>query len=85
MAHVPGVSLNNQEHKVKILGDSHLRGTATKIDRYLNTKFKVCSWIEHGANTEELVNTLEKDFKCLGKKDVIVINGGANDSGSKRN
>jgi lysophospholipase L1-like esterase len=70
---------------VKIVGDSYLRGTATKIDQYLNPKFEVCSWIEPDANTEELVNTLEKDFKCLGKKDVIVINGGANDIGSKRN
>ena len=31
------------------------------------------------------LSTLEKDFKCLGKKDVIVINGKANDIGSKRN
>jgi lysophospholipase L1-like esterase len=68
-----------------MVGDSHLRGTATKIDQYLNTKFEVCSWIKPGANTEELVNTLEKDFKCVGKIDVIVINGGANDIGSKRN
>jgi len=83
-AHVRGATLN-KEHKVRILGDSHLRGTATKIDQYLNTKFEVCSWIKPGANTEELVNTLEKDFKCLGKKDVIVINGGTNDTGSKRN
>jgi hypothetical protein len=81
-AHVPGATLN-KEHKVKILGASHLRGTATKIDQYLNTKFEVCSWIKPGVNTEELVNTL--DFKCLGKKDVIVINGGTNDVGSKRN
>jgi lysophospholipase L1-like esterase len=36
------------------------------------------------ANTEEL-DTLEKDFKCLGKKDVTVINIGANGVGSKRN
>ena len=50
--HVPGASLNKREHKVKILGDSHLRGTATKIDQYLNTKFEVCSWIKPGANTE---------------------------------
>jgi lysophospholipase L1-like esterase len=27
---------------------------------------------------------LEKDFKCIAKKDVILINGGANDIGSKR-
>ena len=35
----PGTSINNKEHKVRILGDSHLRGTATKIDQNLNTKF----------------------------------------------
>ena len=33
-------------HKVKILGDSHLKGTASKIDQYLNTKFEVYSWIK---------------------------------------
>jgi hypothetical protein len=65
--------------------DSHLRGTAKRIDQYLNTKFEVCSWMKPGANTEKLADTLEKDFKCLGKKDVIVINGGANDIGSRRN
>ena len=70
---------------MKIIGDRQLRGTATKIDQYLNTKFEVCSWIKPGANTEEFVDTLEKDFKCLGKKDVIVISEGANDIGSKRN
>jgi hypothetical protein len=31
-----GTSVN---HKVKILGDSHLRGTALKKDQHLNTKF----------------------------------------------
>jgi hypothetical protein len=31
------------------------------------------------------VNTLVKDLKCLGTQDVIVINGGSNDIGSKRN
>jgi len=29
--------------------------------------------------------TMEKEFKCSGRKDVIVINGGANCIGSKRN
>jgi hypothetical protein len=35
----PGTSVS---HKVKILDDSHLRGTASKIDQHLNTKFEVC-------------------------------------------
>jgi translation initiation factor 1 (eIF-1/SUI1) len=33
----PGTSTS---HKVKILGDSHLRGPASKIDHYLNTSSK---------------------------------------------
>ena len=64
MTHVSGTNSNNKEHKVKIVGDSHLRGTATRVDQYLNTIFGVCSWIKPGANTEELVDTLERYFKC---------------------
>ena len=66
--HVPDANHNHKEHKVKIIGDSHLRGTATKIDWYVITKFEICSWIKPGANTEELVGTLGRDLKCLGKK-----------------
>jgi hypothetical protein len=60
--------VSTTRNPVKILGDSHLKETATKIDQYLNTKFEVCTWVKPGANTEELVTTLEKDCKCLGKK-----------------
>ena len=66
---------------MKIAGDGQLRGTATGVDQYLNKIFEVCRWINPGANTEELVDTLENDLKCSGKKDVIVINEGANDIG----
>ena len=85
MTHARGTSSINKKHKVKILGDSHLKGNATKIDQFLNTKFEVSSWVKPGAKTEELVNTLEKDCKCVDKNDVIVINGGANDISSKKN
>jgi lysophospholipase L1-like esterase len=77
-----GTSIN---HKVKILSDSHLRETASKIDQYLNTKYEVSNCIKPGANTEEIVNTLVEDLKCLGTQDVTVMNGGSNDIGSNRN
>jgi len=51
-------------HKVNILGDSHLRGIAPKIDQCLNTKFEVCSWIKPGATTKEIVNSLGNDTGC---------------------
>ena len=63
-------------HKVKILGDSYLRGTAPKIDQYLNAKFEVCSWFKSGATTKEIVDTLGSKLKCSGTQDVIVVNGG---------
>jgi lysophospholipase L1-like esterase len=37
-----------------------------------------------GEKKKELVGTMEKDFKCLGKSDMIIINGGANDVSSMR-
>jgi lysophospholipase L1-like esterase len=64
---------------VEIIGDSHLKGSAIKINQYLNTKFKVCSLTKPGAGTSQLVGSQEKVLKDLGKSDVIVINGGTND------
>jgi len=66
-------------HKVEIIGDSHHKGSAVKINQYLNTKFKVCSFTKPGASTNQLVCSHENELKCFGKSDVIVINGEAND------
>ena len=67
------------EHKVKIIGDSHLKGSAVRINQYRNTKYKVTSFIKPGANINHLVHSQDNELKCLGKKDVILINGGTND------
>ena len=48
--HVSGTNCNNKDHKVKIVGDNHLRGTATRVDQYLNTIFGVCIWIKQIQN-----------------------------------
>jgi hypothetical protein len=76
---VPGIKNNKYDHKLKIIGDNHLKGSAARINQYLNTKFEVCSFIKPGAHTKLLVHSQEMEFKCLGRKDVIVINGGTND------
>jgi hypothetical protein len=39
----------------------------------------VSSFIKPGANIKQIVHCQEMDFKCLGKKDISVINGGTND------
>jgi len=66
-------------HKVEIIGDSHLKGSAGKINQYLNTKFKVSGLTKPGASVIHVVGSQEENFKGLGKSDVIVINGGSND------
>jgi hypothetical protein len=48
-------------HKVKIIRDSHLRGLATRINQYLNTKFEICSLIKPGASANQLVFSQEKE------------------------
>jgi hypothetical protein len=40
---------------VKIIGDSHLKGSAARINQYLNTKFEVSSFIKPGACTNQIV------------------------------
>jgi hypothetical protein len=76
LSRVPDKS-NKYDHEVKIIGDGHLKGP-TK-NQYLNTKFEVRSFIKPGAHINQLIHSQEMDLKCLGRKDVIVINGGTND------
>jgi hypothetical protein len=70
---------NKYLHKVHIIGDSHFKGIATKINPYLGTNYVVSSFIKPGANVKQIVETQETEFKSLGRKDFIVTNGGSND------
>ena len=65
---------------MKIIGDSHLKGNAIRTNQYLNTKFAVSSLIKPGATINQLVYSKETVYKDLGKNDMIVISGGANDT-----
>lgn len=67
---------------MKIIGDSRLKGTAARINQYLNTKYEVCIFIKPGAIATQLVHSQGMEFLCLEEKDVIVINGGMNDFGN---
>jgi len=64
---------------VKIIGDSFLKGSSTRISQYLSSKFEVSSFIKPGACINNIVQSQEKELNCLGPNDVIIINGGTND------
>ena len=78
-SHASGIKNNKIEHRVKTICYSHLKGYAVRINQYLSTKFEVSGFIESGAHTNHLVYSQELELKSIGKKDVIVINGGSND------
>jgi len=47
------------DHKVYIIGDSHLKGSGTTINQYLNTNFVVSSFIKPGANVKQIMHSQE--------------------------
>jgi hypothetical protein len=61
--HVAGSKWINVDNNVRIIGDSHLRDTAARINQYFNAKFEVCGLIKPGANTKQLVDSLSTDFQ----------------------
>lgn len=71
--------LKTNKHAVKIIGDSHLRNSAMRINQYLNSKYEATGLIKPGATTQKIVTPGENELKGLCEKDVIVLNCGAND------
>jgi hypothetical protein len=67
-----------EQHKVLILGDSHLRGSVVKLRNELSPHFKVCGVIRPGAGAEKIVNSFAEDLQNLHSHD-DVLNAGAND------
>jgi hypothetical protein len=66
-------------HKIEVLGDSHLIGTAALITENLDEKYTVCSLTQPGAGINQIVTSQEEILRNLGKNDAIIINGGSND------
>ncbi len=62
-----------------IIGDTHLRDSARRINQYLNSKYEATGIIKPGATTQTIVTPGENELKSLRKKDMIVLNCGAND------
>ena len=74
----------NNKHtcKVLLIGDSHFKEITTKVKQYLGTSVGVTGYIKPGATVEQIVDSQKTELECLGKEDLIVINGGANNLGN---
>lgn len=66
------------QHKVFMLGDSHVRGSVVKLRNELSPQFKVFGVVRPGAGAEKIVNSFADDLQNLHSHD-DVLNAGAND------
>jgi hypothetical protein len=72
-------SPHNKDHKVLIIGDSHMRNCAANIKSTIKGNFEVQGVVKPGAEAHILVNAMKNKFKSLSKSDIVVLCGGAND------
>jgi hypothetical protein len=73
------INLQNTEHKIVIIGDSHARGSASNVKHNLNDNYKCSGFVRPGANTDTLISSVMEDIKHLTNSDAIVFMGGTND------
>ena len=66
-------SFRSKDHKVLIIGDSHIRLCA------VNVKSEVKGLVKPGAGSGTLVNSANSDITNLTKSDFVIFCGGAKD------
>ena len=64
---------------IVITGNSHARGYAAKISHDLEKDFEVNGRVMPGARLENITNVADDEINKLGKSDVVIVIGGAND------
>ena len=69
----------SMEHKIILIGDSNMRGYASTLQTLLDSKYKLCSIVKPGSDSNELLNTAKETSKKLTQKDIIVLCYGTND------
>ena len=73
---------NKHTRKVLLIGDSHFKEITTKGKEYLGTSVGFTGYVKPGATVEQIFDSQKTELECLGKEDLVVINGGANNMGN---
>jgi capsular polysaccharide biosynthesis protein len=68
-----------KQRQIIIIGDGHTRGLAHELKYSLGKDFEVNGMVMPGARLENITNLSAEGISTSGKKDVVVIWGGAND------
>jgi hypothetical protein len=71
-----------RNHKIFIIGDSHVRGLSEKVRNSLNDAFSVIGVTKPNATTEAITSPLHLPINNLTRSDLIIFYGGTKDISS---
>jgi predicted PP-loop superfamily ATPase len=67
------------QHKILIIGDSHVRGCVGKMSASLDARFEVCGVIKPGSCTESIRETMKEEVDNLTMNDFLILSSGSTD------
>ena len=71
----------NKDRKIIIIGDSHARNCAVRMNKYFSKNGQVRGYVKSGVSTDILIKTASNKINSLTKKYAIILWGGSNDVG----
>ena len=66
-------SSTRKNHKIVMIGDSHVKNCALELQHNLGVNYEVSSFVKPGARMNAIVNTARDEIKKLRSEDVVVI------------
>jgi hypothetical protein len=66
------------DHKIRILGDSHVRGLSSNMKSNLDDNYSVCGFVKPGVNIATQISSMTVDINLLTKNDLIIFWVGSN-------
>jgi hypothetical protein len=69
------------KRNIVIIGDSHARNCAAKLQHNLETNFVVSGYVKPGAGMSVITHAVKKEVGKLKSDDVVDMWGGSNDIG----
>jgi hypothetical protein len=71
--------VKHSKHEVILIGDSHLKGCASRVISSLDTRFNVCAFLKPGSSSQTLTESAKGDTDKLTKNYFLIVCSGTND------
>ena len=69
----------SKNHKIVLIGDSHIRGYANSLKPLLNSDYEFYGVVKPGSSSSELMFSASEEIKGLSQNDLVVVCSGSND------